>query len=239
MRSRRTLWLGATYSQRTLSQSASSSSATSWARPVSVPWPISTRAMRIRTVSSGLTTTQALSSLTPSAAPAASSALAGTRKPSAKAPAAAAEPVRNTRRESVKCFVIPTSLEQFGCALDTSANSVVGAAAAAVRHFSVDVFVRWVRVVIQQSHCSHDLAGLAIATLRNVEFQPRLLHRVRTVRRNPLSRGDPLVFGDVGDGRHAGARGNAIDMHGAGAAGGDTAAELRAGQADLLADRPE
>src|SRR5690606_1082765 len=118
-------------------------------------------------------------------------------------------------------------------------NAVVEGGAADVRHSSVYAFVRRVRVVIQQSHCSHDLTGLAIATLRNIEFQPCLLHRVRTVRRNPLDRGDLLVFGDVGDGRHAGARGNAIDMHGAGAAGGDTAAELRAGQADLLTDRPE
>ena len=38
----------------------SSSSATSWARPVMVPWPISERAMRMTTVSSGLITTQAL-----------------------------------------------------------------------------------------------------------------------------------------------------------------------------------
>ena len=39
-----------------------SSSATIWARPVRVPWPISERAMRMTTVSSGLTTTQALTS---------------------------------------------------------------------------------------------------------------------------------------------------------------------------------
>src|SRR4030095_11615449 len=43
----------------TLLQSHSSSSATSCARPVSVPWPISERAMRITQVSSGLTTTHA------------------------------------------------------------------------------------------------------------------------------------------------------------------------------------
>ncbi len=54
---------GATFSVVTLLQSHSSSSATSWARPVSVPWPISERAMRMTQVSSGLMTTQTLTSV--------------------------------------------------------------------------------------------------------------------------------------------------------------------------------
>ena len=67
-RLRATLWPGVGYSVVTFDQSHSSSSATSWARPVSVPWPISERAMRITTVSSGRITTQALTSGEPSAA---------------------------------------------------------------------------------------------------------------------------------------------------------------------------
>ena len=58
---------GVGYSVVTFDQSHSSSSATSWARPVSVPCPISERAMRITTVSSGLITTQALISCTSAA----------------------------------------------------------------------------------------------------------------------------------------------------------------------------
>ena len=58
---------GVGHSVVTFDQSQSSSSATSWARPVSVPWPISARAMRITTVSSGFTTTQALISAAASA----------------------------------------------------------------------------------------------------------------------------------------------------------------------------
>ena len=46
-RLRATLWPGVGYSVVTFDQSHSSSSATSWARPVSVPWPISERAMRM------------------------------------------------------------------------------------------------------------------------------------------------------------------------------------------------
>ena len=52
-RLRATLWPGVGYSQVTFDQSHSSSSATSWQRPVSVPWPISERATRMTTVSSG------------------------------------------------------------------------------------------------------------------------------------------------------------------------------------------
>ena len=59
-RLRARFWPGVGYSVVTFAQSHSSSSATSCARPVSVPWPISERAMRMTTVSSGRTTTQAL-----------------------------------------------------------------------------------------------------------------------------------------------------------------------------------
>lgn len=54
------LWPGVGYSVVTFDQSHSSSSATICARPVSVPCPISERAIRMMTVSSGSITTQAL-----------------------------------------------------------------------------------------------------------------------------------------------------------------------------------
>src|SRR5437773_2705149 len=50
-RLRATLWPGVGYSVVTFDQSHSSSSAAIWARPVSVPWPISERAIRMTTVS--------------------------------------------------------------------------------------------------------------------------------------------------------------------------------------------
>ena len=98
-RLRATFWPGVGYSVVTFAQSHSSSSATSWARPVSVPWPISTRAMRMTTVSSGLITTQALISGV-AASCAAASVAKGTWKPSARPPAAAALEVRKLRRET-------------------------------------------------------------------------------------------------------------------------------------------
>ena len=93
---------GVTPSVVTLLQSHSSSSATSCARPVSVPCPISERAMRMTQVSSGLIATQTLTSFAPRrSAPSAN----GTFSPSARPPPAiAAEPTMNLRRESVLAF---------------------------------------------------------------------------------------------------------------------------------------
>ena len=101
-RLRARFWPGVTVSVTTFFQSHSSSSATSSAKPVRVPWPISERAMRITQVSSGLTTTQAVSSGTSVAPLAAASASnpPGRRMPSASPPpASAAEPTMNLRRE--------------------------------------------------------------------------------------------------------------------------------------------
>ena len=96
-------WPGVIDSVATFFQSHSSSSATSWARPVSVPCPISERAMRITQVSSGLTTTQALTSMPASTALFASAAPSpnGRRIPSASPPPAAAVPTMKLRRERV------------------------------------------------------------------------------------------------------------------------------------------
>jgi hypothetical protein len=94
-RLRATFWPGVGYSHVTFDQSQSSSSATSWQRPVSVPCPISDRAMRTTTVSSGLTTTQALTS--GGIAPWALAEWSGT--PTASAPAAAEAETMKPRRE--------------------------------------------------------------------------------------------------------------------------------------------
>src|SRR4029077_15514595 len=53
-----------------------------------------------------------------------------------------------------------------------------------------------------------------------------------------FDRRDALV-GDGGDGQHAGAGGHAVQVHGAGAALGDAAAELRAGESQRVAQHPE
>src|SRR5262249_2741589 len=124
----------------TLFQSHSSSSATSWARPVSVPCPISERAMRITHVSSGLIITQALTSAPSAPCAAARSTPNGTLNPSARPPAA--EPTTNSRRETfpaLRLIVFTADLPALGCGhagghVHGRADALVGAAATDVGH---------------------------------------------------------------------------------------------------------
>ena len=96
-RLRATFWPGVGYSVTTFDQSHSSSSATSCARPVIVPCPISERATRMTTVSSGRITTQALISGEPSAART-TVGPNGRRRPSARPPPTAAVLTMKERR---------------------------------------------------------------------------------------------------------------------------------------------
>src|SRR3972149_3485926 len=130
-RLRATLWPGVGYSVVTLDQSPSSSSATICARPVSVPCPISERAMRITTVSSGRMTTQALTSGKPSAAWAESGPPNGIFRPSASPPPTAAEATRKDRRVIFAEWIIAPPL-CLGCGVDRLAHLLEGAAAADV-----------------------------------------------------------------------------------------------------------
>ena len=100
-RLRATLWPGVGYSHVTFDQSASSSSATIWQRPVSVPCPISERTTRTTTVSSGRITTQALTSGVPSWASAGATPPDGRLRPSASPPPAAAAPTTKERRSTL------------------------------------------------------------------------------------------------------------------------------------------
>src|SRR5262245_23845633 len=92
-----TLCPGVGYSVVTFDQSHSSSSATICASPVMVPWPISERATRITTVSSGRMTTHALISGEPSCART-TPAPNGIFKPSASPLPTAAVPTMKERR---------------------------------------------------------------------------------------------------------------------------------------------
>src|SRR5881396_1366696 len=246
MRLRARFWPGATHSATTFLQSHSSSSATSWASPVSVPCPISERAMRITQASSGRTTTQALISL-PALALVCASALAmkGRLNPSASPPPAAAELTMNLRRERfvarvVFFMVAPLGLlDHFGRHVHARADALVGAAAADVGHRRVDIGVARLRVFPEQRSGRHDLSGLAVAALRHVERRPGPLHRMGAGRGEPFDGDDPVAGLDFADRNGAGAPHLAVDVHGTGAALRDAAAVLRAGQASLFADDPQ
>src|SRR5262249_47724352 len=95
------------------------------------------------------------------------------------------------------------------------------------------------RLVLEQRRHRHDHPALAIAALRNVVIEPGLLHLVqRAVLRQPFDRGD-LPAGDRAQRHRARAHRNAVDMDGAGAALGDAAAVLGAGQPDRVAQHPQ
>ncbi len=85
----------------------------------------------------------------------------------------------------------------------------------------------------------HQHAALAVAALRYLVRDPRPLQRVRPLgAAERLDRDDPPA-GDGRDRGDAGARRAAVDVHGAGAARGDAAAELRPGQAEQVTQRPQ
>src|SRR6266446_9113722 len=168
---------GVGYSVVTFDQSHSSSSATSWARPVSVPCPISERAMRITTVSSGRITTQALTSGEPSAART-TVGPKGISRPSARPVPTAAVPMTKARRLSVGIWFMAAS-SNVGGGVDCLAHLLEGAAAADIGDGFVDVLVGRLRLLLEKRRHRHDHAGLAIPALRNVIGDPGLLDFVQ------------------------------------------------------------
>src|SRR5215475_833269 len=170
MRWRARFWPGVIESVATFFQSHSSSSATSCARPVSVPCPISDRAMRITQVSSGLTKTHALISAPPFLAGAASTP-SGSRIPTANPPAAAV-PTMKSRRERPTALVRDVFMSRSlpaGRQVHGGSDALVRPAPADIGHRVVDVLVggRW--ILLEQRGRRHDLPGLAVAALRHVE----------------------------------------------------------------------
>src|SRR5262249_38698212 len=102
----------------------------------------------------------------------------------------------------------------------------------------VDLVVSRMRVLSEECGDRHDHSRLAVTALRHLVVDPRLLHAMqRAVLGEPLDGRDARTLSARGL-EGARADGAAVDVHGAGAAGGDSAAELRAGQAEPLSDRP-
>src|SRR5438552_2591082 len=237
-RLRATLWPGVGYSISTLLQSQSSSSAMSCARPVIVPWPISARTARIRVVLSGRIATQTVISGEPSAARTTVGPKGGRRRPSARPPPRAALPMRKVRR-SILFMNVMSAPSGLGGHVDRFAHLLEGAAAADIGDARVDVGVGRLRLRLEERRHRHDHSGLAIAALRHVVIDPRLLHLVQDFARGQaFDRGD-LAVAHCADRYGARAHRDAVDVHGAGAALRDAAAVLGAGEADLLADHPQ
>src|SRR5580704_478414 len=236
-RLRATLWPGLGNSVVTFDQSHSSSSATSCARPVRVPWPISERAMRTTTVSSGRITTQALISGEPSAARTTVGPPKGRSKPRARPAPAAAVPMTKARRLSVGIWFMAAPSNVRG-GVDRRAHLLEGAATADIGDGFVDVGVGRLRLVLEQRCHRHDHAALAVTALRNVIGDPGLLHLVQRAAGGQALDGGDLLADRVADLHAAGAHRHPVDVHGAGPALCNAAAIFGAGESDIFADRP-
>src|ERR1700761_7951726 len=105
-----------------------------------------------------------------------------------------------------------------GCFVDRLADAQIRAASAQIAiHRRVYVLVGRVRVRTEQGGSRHNLAGLTVATLRNVNLAPSLLQGMRAIGRKAFDGGDVRVL-RTPDGCQAGAHGFAAKMYRTGAA---------------------
>src|SRR6267143_3703335 len=166
-------------------------------------------------------------------------------EPKAMPTAAVPLEIRNARREMLWKAMpsnpgfMAASLCFSRRALDRGDDLVVGAAAAQVaRHVLHDLLARRVFRLRKQCRSGHDLARLAVAALRHLLGDPRLLQRMIAVLRQALDGGDFLALhrryrSDARSRRHT------IQVNRARAALRHAAAEFRAGEPELVADDPQ
>src|SRR5262245_49620890 len=156
-------------------------------------------------------------------------------------PATVAERTRNSRRVT-PCSVglaMACLLDDLRGALDGADDARIGGAAAQVAvHARDDLLIARRGVLRQQGGGLHDLAGLAVPALRDLQFDPGSLDRMRVARIEALDGGDGGVA-DVAERDRTGPHCLSVDVDGAGPALGDAAAELGSGEPQLLADHPE
>ena len=157
-------------------QSKSSSSATSIGIDVITPCPISSIVSMMRTVSSALTLIQMLGSKLPRPRCGRAERQIGADQQAAAGRGAAS--LRKVRRVSDFGHVAPPL--PCGRALDRAVDALIGAAAADVAgHGGVDLRVGRLRRLGEERRRRHDLARLAVAALRHLLGDPRLLQRMR------------------------------------------------------------
>ena len=125
--------------------------------------------------------------------------------------------------------------------MDPLANPVVSAAAAEVAgHRVVDVGKRRIRVSFQQRRSGHDLTGLAVAALCDIEFAPGLLQWVQVfvVGGEALDRSNLHATGG-GNRCEAGTSGHTVEMHGAGATLANAATVFGPDKIEIITKHPE
>jgi hypothetical protein len=105
-------------------------------------------------------------------------------------------------------------------------------------HHVVDLFVRRLGDVLKERNGLHDLAGLAVAALRNLMFDPGLQNRVAVSTTQPFDR-DYRFTGDVTDMRLTGTDSLAIYVDGTGSTLRYPTAIFGASDAELVAQHPK
>ena len=120
------------------------------------------------------------------------------------------------------------------------ADPHISPATADVAQILVDVLIAGFWKFVQKICGRHDLPGLAIAALRNIVLQPRLLYGMElTVRRGkPFNRRDRLTF-NSGYGSDTRALCLAIDMHRTGTALTNAATKLGPRQIEVIPKHPQ
>ena len=153
-----------------------SSSATTCARPVRIPCPISLFGLKKRIRPSGRSWSQ-LGASSASGAPKVGRVGREQAERIVVPPANQPVRIRNSRREKLGPASATASL--LGGAANGAPDSGVGAAPAEVsRQGAPDLRIPRVGAASQQGGCAHDLAWLAVAALRHGQCDPGLLHGV-------------------------------------------------------------
>src|SRR5436853_1697070 len=146
---------------------------------------------------------------------------------------------RGNSNHEVPCFVT-YSLLAGSDLLDGGPDAEVRTAAAQVpAHSLVDVSVRRVRILVEERHGLHDLASLAVATLRHVVVDPGLLHGVQRAAVGQTVDGRDLLALDGSHRRDAHAVGHTIDVARASAAEAHATAVLEAVDVQTVTQDPE
>lgn len=130
-------------------------------------------------------------------------------------------------------------MRRAAAAFNGFANADIGhAAAQAAAHNTVNFLIRRVGIILQKAHSLHDLAGLAVAALRNLNVLPCFLHGVFAIGVQPFNGGyiGPFQRAERGD---AGPGCPAANQNCAGTTLANTAAKLCARQVQIIAQCPQ
>src|SRR5216683_460466 len=207
-----------------------------------MPWPISTIGMTRVTTFRGSMRTKAFGANADDVAGCANAGRSarGSAKLMTRPPPTAAPAFRNVRRSRLTGRSDISFLLSDRSAMNGGPDPLIGAASADVAgHRGIDVRVIRFRRAGKERRCRHDLPGLAIAALDDLEFQPRLLQRLSGRRLPDCLDGRNGFVADGVDPCHARTRRHAVNVDGARSAQRDAASELGASHAEDVAQHPE